>query len=50
MTRAAVYQHLNELSERGLVIAYKREKRKYFKITKRGKRALQAIDELKMLL
>jgi threonine synthase len=50
MTRAAVYQHLNELSERGLVIACKREKRKYFKITKRGKRALQAIDELKMLL
>ena len=50
MTRAAVYQHLNELSERGLVIAYKRERRKYFKITKRGKRALQAIDELKMLL
>jgi len=50
MTRAAVYQHLNELSERGLVIAYKKEERKYFKITKRGKRALQAIDELKMLL
>jgi len=50
MTRAAIYQHLNELSERGLVVAYEREGRKYFKITKRGQRALRAIDELKMLL
>jgi len=50
MTRTAIYQHLNELSERGLVVAYEREGRKYFKITKRGKRALRAIDELKMLL
>ena len=50
MTRAAIYQHLNELSERGLAVAYEREERKYFKITKRGKRALHAIDELKALL
>jgi len=50
ITRAAVYQHLNELSERGLVIVSERGGRRYFKITKRGVRVLQAIDELKMLL
>ncbi|MFQ5999662.1 MAG: threonine synthase [Candidatus Bathyarchaeia archaeon] len=50
MTRAAIYQHLNNLSERGLVTSYKREGRKYFKITKRGKKVLRAIDELKTLL
>lgn len=50
MTRAAVYQHLNELSDRGLVVAYEKEGRKYFRITSRGKRVLQAIDELKVLL
>ncbi len=50
MTRAAIYQHLNDLSKRGLVTSYKKEGRKYFKITKRGKRILHAIDELKTLL
>ena len=50
MTRAAVYQHLNDLSERGLIAAYKKEGRKYFKITKRGQKVLRAINELKILL
>lgn len=50
MTRAAIYQHLNKLSERGMVTSYKKEGRKYFKITKRGKRVLHAIDDLKLLL
>jgi len=50
MTRAAIYQHLNNLSKRGLVTSYKKEGRKYFKITERGKRVLQAIDDLKVLL
>jgi threonine synthase len=50
MTRAAIYQHLNNLSERGMVTSYKKEGRKYFKITKRGRRVLHAIDELKTLL
>ena len=50
MTRTAVYQHLNDLSQRGLVVTYEREGRKYFRITERGKRALQAIDKLKVLL
>jgi DNA-binding PadR family transcriptional regulator len=50
MTRAAIYQHLNELSKRGVVTYYKKEGRKYFRITERGRRALDAMDELKMLL
>lgn len=50
MTRAAVYQHLNDLSERGLVAIHKKEGRKYFRITGRGKRVLRAISELKVLL
>jgi threonine synthase len=50
MTRTAIYQHLNDLSQRGLVVAYERKGRKYFKITERGKKVLHAIDELKTLL
>jgi DNA-binding PadR family transcriptional regulator len=50
MTRAAVYQHLNGLSERGLITAYEREGRKYFEVTKRGQRVLRAINELRILL
>ena len=50
MTRAAVYQHLNDLFERGLVVAYETEGKKYFKITRRGRRVLQAIQELKIIL
>ena len=50
MTRAAIYQHLNDLSRRGAVTSYSRAGRKYFRITERGTRALLAIDELKMLL
>ncbi|PVX26907.1 MAG: threonine synthase [Candidatus Bathyarchaeum sp.] len=50
MTRAAIYQHLNELSKRGAVTSYKKEGRKYFRITERGRRVLGAMDELKMLL
>ncbi|MDH5623866.1 MAG: pyridoxal-phosphate dependent enzyme, partial [Candidatus Bathyarchaeota archaeon] len=50
MTRAAIYQHLNNLSKRGLITSYKKEGRKYFKITERGKRVLRAIDDLKTLL
>ena len=50
MTRAAIYQHLNDLARRGAVTSYSKEGRKYFRITERGKRALVAIDDLKMLL
>lgn len=50
MTRGAIYQHLNELSKKGLITAYKKDGRKYFRITTRGKRVLCSIDELKALL
>ncbi|MDH5375834.1 MAG: threonine synthase [Candidatus Bathyarchaeota archaeon] len=50
MTRAAIYQHLNELSEKGLIVGYAKNGRKFFKITQRGKKVLHAIDDLKLLL
>ena len=50
MTRAAIYQHLNDLASRGAVASYQKGDRKYFRITERGTRALRAIDELKILL
>jgi len=50
MTRVAVYQHLNDLDKKGLTTTYSKEKRKYFRITERGRRVLRAIDELKILL
>jgi len=50
MTRAAIYQHLNELSEKGLITGYTKNGRKFFKITHRGKKVLQAIDDLKLLI
>jgi len=50
MTRAAVYQHLNELKSRGLVVAYERDGKRYFRITEGGRRVLRAMDDLKLLL
>ena len=50
MTRAAVYQHLNELSEKGLVVGYEENGKRFFKITEHGKRALAAFDDLKLLM
>lgn len=50
MTRAAIYQHLNKLSERGLVKAYIKDEKRFFKITERGKKVLLAMDDLKLLL
>ncbi|MBS7647354.1 threonine synthase [Candidatus Bathyarchaeota archaeon] len=50
MTRAAVYQHLKELSSKGLITCYEKNGRKFFKITSRGLKVLQAFDDLKLLL
>ena len=49
MTRAAVYQHLNELTEKGLIVGYAKNGKKFFKITQRGKKVLRGIDALKLL-
>lgn len=50
MTRGAVYQHLNELSRKGLLTSYEKDGKKFFRLTQRGERVLRAIDELKILL
>lgn len=50
MTRAAVYQHLNELSQKGLIVGYEENGKKFFRITEHGKKALAAFDDLKLLL
>jgi len=48
--RAAVYQHLNELVERGLVSSYEKNGRRYYKITSRGKSVLKAMSKVRILL
>ncbi len=50
MTRGAIYQHLSELSEKGLIRGYAKNGKKFYKITKRGRKVLQAVDDLKFLL
>lgn len=50
MTKAAVYQHLNELRNKGLVSVHVRDGRKYFAITEKGRRILEAIEEVKALI
>ena len=50
MTIGAVYQHLTDLERRGLVKSTPEGKRKQLEITERGRRALQALDDLQVLL
>ncbi|MBT6605599.1 threonine synthase, partial [Candidatus Bathyarchaeota archaeon] len=50
MTIGAVYQHLTDLERRGLVKSTPDGKRKQLEITERGRRALQALDDLQVLL
>ena len=50
MTRGAVYQHLNELSDRGLVVSYEEGGKRFFRITERGRKVLSAFDEISLLV
>jgi threonine synthase len=50
MTIGAVYQHLTDLENKGLLKATQKGKRKELGITERGKRALKALDDLQVLL
>lgn len=50
MTLGAVYQHLTDLENRGLVSSNVKGKRKILEITERGKRVLGALDDLQALL
>ena len=50
MTLGAVYQHLSELENQGLIVSHVQGKRKYFEINSRGLNVLKALEELKSLL
>ncbi len=50
MTRAAVYQHLKELADKGLVVGYEENGKKFFRITERGRKVLAAFDEIQLLM
>jgi threonine synthase len=50
MTIGAIYQHLTDLENKGLVKSSQKGKRKELEITERGKRALEALDDLQVLL
>jgi threonine synthase len=50
MTIGAVYQHLTDLEIKGLIKSTQKGKRKELEITERGKRALEALDDLQSLL
>jgi threonine synthase len=50
MTLGAVYQHLSDLENRGLIVSQLEGKRRYLSITEKGKRVLSALDELRELL
>jgi threonine synthase len=50
MTRAAVYQHLNELADRGLVVSYEQDGKRFFRIADRGRKVLAAFDEIQLLM
>ena len=50
MTIGAVYQHLSDLEERGLIISESEGKRRYLSLTEKGKKVLSALDELYDLL
>jgi len=50
MTLGAIYQHLSDLEKRGLISSHAEGKRRYLKITERGRRVLIALDDLRCLL
>lgn len=50
MTRAAVYQHLNELEDKGLVVSYEEAGKRFFRVTERGRKVLAAFDEIQLLM
>jgi threonine synthase len=50
MTLGAVYQHLTDLENRGLISSSSEGKRKLLEVTEKGRRVVQALDELQVLL
>jgi len=50
MTVGAIYQHLTDLENRGLILSFLEGKRRYLRLTEKGERVLQALEELRNLL
>jgi threonine synthase len=50
MTIGAVYQQIADLEKRGLVSSSLKGKRRYYEITERGRRVLEALNDLQALL
>ncbi|MBS7288627.1 MAG: helix-turn-helix transcriptional regulator, partial [Candidatus Freyarchaeota archaeon] len=46
----AVYQHLDDLQQRGIVEEYYKGRRKYFRLTQKGRRVLKALEEISLIL
>ena len=50
MTLGAIYQHLSNLEEKGLIVSQTEGKRRYLLITEKGRRVLAAMEELRIFL
>ncbi len=50
MTLGAVYQHISYLEERGLIASRLKGKRRYLRLTEKGRKVLRALEELRDLL
>jgi len=50
MTLGAIYQHLSDLESKGLITSFAEGKRRYLEITERGRRVIEALEELQSLL
>ncbi len=50
MTLGAVYQHLSDLESRGLVASSAEGKRRYLGVTKKGRKVLDALEDLQSVL
>jgi threonine synthase len=50
MTIGAVYQHITDLEERGLISSTLKGKRRYYNVTDRGMHVLVALEDLQVLL
>ena len=50
MTLGAVYQHLSDLESRGLVASSAEGKRRYHELTEKGRKVLEALEDLQSLM
>jgi threonine synthase len=50
MTLGAVYQHLSDLESRGLIVSSAEGKRRYLEVTERGRKVLDALEDLQSLM